>query len=155
MFAFAPDEVSFFGMALLPIGIGIAVLRYRLYEIDRIISRTVSYAAVTPVLGGVFVCVILVLQALMAPVTRSNTWAVAGSTLVVAALFQPLRRRIQAGTDRRFNRSRYDAQQTAAAFAGRVRDEVDLGQLSAEVVRIVEQTVQPATASIWLRESRQ
>jgi hypothetical protein len=155
IFALVPDDLnllSFGSIALLPIGIGIAILRYRLYEIDRIISRTVSYAIVTAILGGVFVGAVLVLQELLSPVTGSNTGAIAGSTLVVATLFQPLRRRIQAGTDRRFNRSRYDAQQTAAAFAGRVRDEVDLAQLNAEVVRLVEQTVQPARVAVWLRE---
>ena len=153
VFAFAPDQVSFFGFALLPIGIGIAVLRYRLYEIDRIISRTVSYAVVTAVLGAVFVGAVLVLQAVLAPFTGSNTLAVAGSTLMVAALFQPVRRRIQAATDRRFNRSRYDAQQTAEAFAGRIRDEVDLGRLNSEVARTVGQTVQPTRVAVWLRKT--
>jgi MFS family permease len=140
--------------ALLPIAAAIAILRNQLFDIDRLISRTVSYAGVTAILGGVFVGAILILQAVLAPMTRSNTLAVAGSTLVVAALFQPLRRRIQAATDRRFNRSRFDAQQIAEAFAGRIRDEVDLGRLRAEVARIVEQTIQPERVAVWLRETR-
>jgi hypothetical protein len=120
------------GLALLPVAIGVAVLRYRLYEIDRLISRTISWAAVTLILGGLFVALILALQALLVPVTGSNELAVAGSTLLVFALFQPLRRRVQRIVDRRFNRSRYDAEQTVAAFAARLRDEVDLEQLRAE-----------------------
>jgi len=127
------------------------VLRYRLYEIDRIVSRTIGWAIVSAVLATVFVVVILVLQTALAQVTSSNTVAVATSTLVVFALFQPLRRRVQARVDRRFNRARYDAERTLAAFAGRLRDEVDLGQLRAEIIGTVDRTVQPTTVSVWLR----
>jgi predicted membrane-bound spermidine synthase len=140
------------GLALLPVAIGIAILRYRLYEIDRLISRSISYGVLTAIVGGLFVGFILVFQAVLAPVTRSNELAVAGSTLLAAALFQPLRRRVQRIVDRRFNRSRYDAERTVAAFAERLRDEVDLEQLVAEILATVRQTVEPSSVSLWLRE---
>jgi hypothetical protein len=140
------------GLALLPIAIGIAVLRYRLYEIDRLISRTISYGVLTAIVAGLFVGFILVFQAVLAPVTGSNELAVAGSTLLAAALFQPIRRRVQRLVDRRFNRSRYDAEQTVAAFAARLADEVDLDQLRAEILATVAATVEPSSVSLWLRE---
>jgi hypothetical protein len=140
------------GFVLLPVAIGIAVLRYRLFEIDRLISRTISWAAVTLILGGLFVALILALQALLVPVTGSNELTVAGSTLLVFALFQPLRRRVQRLVDQRFNRSRYDAERTVAAFAERLRDEVDLEQLRAEILATVAATVEPTSVSLWLRE---
>lgn len=140
------------GFALLPVAIGVAVLRYRLYEIDRLISRTIAYGVLTAIVGGLFVGFILVFQAVLAPVTQSNELAVAGSTLLVAALFQPLRRRLQRLVDRRFNRARYDAERTVAAFAARLRDEVDLEQLRAEILANVAQTVEPSSVSLWLRE---
>jgi len=143
--------VAYGGFALLPIAIGIAVLRYRLYEIDRLISRTIGWVLVSAVLAAVFVVVILAIQAALAQVTTSNTFAVAASTLVVAALFQPLRRRVQARVDRRFNRARYDAQLIVAAFAGRLRDEVDLGQVTMELKSTVVRAVQPSSVSLWLR----
>lgn len=141
----------FVGLALLPVAIGIAILRYRLYEIDRLVSRTVSWALVSATVGGLFVGSILVLQAVLAPLTKSNTIAVAVSTLVVAGLFQPLRRRVQRIVDRRFNRARVDADRTVAAFAGRLRDGVDLGQLTAEITATVADTVQPTSVGLWLR----
>jgi hypothetical protein len=140
------------GLALLPVAVGIAVLRYRLYEIDRLISRTISYGVLTAIVGGLFVGFILVFQAVLAPVTGSNELAVAGSTLLAAALFQPIRRRVQRIVDRRFNRSRYDAERTVAAFAERLRDEVDLEQLRAEILATVSAAVEPSSASLWLRE---
>ncbi len=143
-----PAIVAF---ALPPIAIGIAILRYRLYEIDRLISRTISWAAVTLILGACFVLVILVAQALIAPVTGSSELAVAGSTLLVAALFQPIRRRVQRLVDRRFNRARYDAEATINAFAGRLRDEVDLEHLRVEILATVGHTVEPSSVSLWLR----
>ena len=139
-------------LAFMPIAIGTAILRYRLYDIDRIISRTIGWAVVTGVLVVVFAGAILLFQAVLAPLTGESTVAVAASTLLVATLFQPLRRRVQARVDRRFNRSRYDADRTVAAFAERLRDEVDLDQLGAEVRATVVQTVAPATVSLWLRE---
>jgi hypothetical protein len=138
---------------LIPIAIGVAILRYRLYEIDRIISRTVSYAVVTGILAVVFVGTILVMQILLASLLSGSSVAVAASTLVVAALFQPLRRRVQSAVDRRFDRSRYDAERTVAAFGARLRDEVDLGNLYAEVRQVVAATVAPATVGVWIRRA--
>ena len=140
------------GFALLPVAIGMAVLRYRLYEIDRLISRTIAYGVLTAIVGSLFIGFILVFQAVLAPVTQSNELAVAGSTLLAAALFQPLRRRVQRLVDRRFNRARYDAERTVAAFASRLRDEVDLQQLRAEILANVAHTVEPSSVSLWLRE---
>jgi MFS family permease len=139
-------------LTLLPITIGIAVLRYRLYEIDRIVSRTISWVILTVLVAAFFVTFILVFQAILAPLTRSNELAVAGSTLVAFGLFQPIRRRVQRLVDRRFNRNRYDAERTVAAFAGRLRDEVDLDHLRAEILATVAQTVEPVSISLWLRE---
>ncbi len=140
--------------AFLPIAIGIAVLRYRLYEIDRLISRTIGWALVTGILAAVFVGLVLALQALLAGFTQGETLAVAGSTLVAFALFQPLRRRIQAGVDRRFDRARYDGQRTVDAFAERLRDEVGLASIEREALATVDETVRPIHAGLWLR-SRQ
>lgn len=137
----------------LPVAIGIAILRYRLYEIDRIISRTIGYAVVTVTLAVVLVGAVLLFQEALAPLTAGNTVAVAASTLVVAALFQPLRRRVQRIVDRRFNRSRYDAERTVAAFAARLRDQVDLESLRADVRGVVAQTVAPSTVGLWIRQS--
>ena len=144
-----PAIVAF---CLPPIAIGLAVLRYKLYEIDRIISRTISYGVITLVLASVFVVVVLTAQAVLGPLTGSSTIAVAGSTLLVAALFQPIRRRIQRLVDRRFNRTRYDAEQIVAAFADRLRDEVDLEALRAEILATVSAAVEPSAVSLWLRE---
>jgi hypothetical protein len=144
-----PAIVAF---CLPPIAIGLAVLRYKLYEIDRIISRTISYGVITLVLAFVFVVVVLAAQAVLGPLTGSSTIAVAGSTLLVAALFQPIRRRVQRLVDRRFNRTRYDAERTVAAFAGRLRDEVDLEALRAEILATVSEAVEPSAVSLWLRE---
>ena len=144
-----PAIVAF---CLPPVAIGIAILRYRLYEIDRIISRTISYGVVTLVLASVFVVVVLAAQAVLGPLTGSSTIAVAGSTLLVAALFQPIRRRVQRLVDRRFNRTRYDAERTVAAFAARLRDEVDLEQLRAEIIATVNAAVEPSSVALWLRE---
>jgi hypothetical protein len=140
------------GMATIPLAIGVAVSRYRLYEIDQLISRTLGWGVLTLILGGAFVGLVLSLQALVAPLTRSNELAVAGSTLLVAALFQPLRRRVQGLVDRRFNRSRYDAQQAVDAFSARLRDEVDLETLRGALLTIVEATLEPSTSSLWLRK---
>ena len=137
---------------LVPIAIGIAILRYRLYDIDRIISRTVSYGAVTGILALVFVGTILVSQTVLASFFSGNSVAVAASTLVVAALFQPLRRRVQSVVDRRFNRSRYDAERTVAAFSVRLRDEVDLADVDAAIRAVVSQTVAPAAVGLWMRQ---
>ena len=126
-------------------------MRYRLYEIDRIVSRTISWALLTVILGATFILVVLVLQTVVAPITGSSELAVAGSTLLVAALFQPIRRRVQHVVDRRFNRTRYDAESTVSAFAARLRDEVDLERLRAEVLATATQTVEPSAVALWLR----
>jgi hypothetical protein len=150
--AWSPAAVAF---PTVPIAIGIAVLRYRLYEIDRIISRTLAYAALTGALAVIYVAAFIALQAGLAPFTQSGgPLAVAASTLAVFALFQPLRRRLQAAMDRRFNRSRYDAQQTIEAFAGQLRDEVDIVRLGGEIETVIGATLSPASVGVWLRPSR-
>jgi hypothetical protein len=133
---------------LFPVSVAIAILRYRLYDLDRIISRTLAYGLLTLVLGGGYAAAALVLGQLLG---RDSSLAVAGATLAVAALFQPARRRIQAAVDRRFNRRRHDAAQTITAFSGRLRQQVDLNELTAELLAVVEQTMQPTKASLWLQ----
>jgi len=145
---------GFLAIAALPVAIAVAILRYRLYDIDRIISRTIAYAAVTGILVATFAGAILLFQALLDPLTGGNTVAVAVSTLIVAALFQPLRRRIQRAVDRRFNRSRYDAEQIASEFADHLRDEVDLAMLHGDLLAVVERSLQPTLAGVWLRDGR-
>ena len=140
-------------MGLIPIAIGIAILRYRLYEIDRIVSRTLSYAVVTALLAGVFVATNLALQAVLVNATGGSTFTTAASTLVVAALFQPVRRRIQRPIDRRFNRAGADAQRVVEAMSVTVRDEVDLERLRGSVVATASEAVHPAGAALWLRRS--
>jgi hypothetical protein len=144
--------IALISLALLPLAIGLAVLRYRLYEIDRLISRTIGWAVVSAILAGVFVGVVLAVQAILGPVTQSNDLGVAGSTLIVFALFAPIRRRVQGLVDRRFNRTRYDAERTVAAFAERLRDKVDLEALRAEILATVGAAVEPSSVSLWLRE---
>jgi hypothetical protein len=139
---------------LVPIAIGIAVLRYRLYEIDRLISRTIGWALVTALLIGAFLLLVLASTELLRPLTGGNTLAVAGSTLIVAALFAPLRGRVQRAVDRRFDRARYDGERLLAAFGLRVRDEVDLETIRADVLATVDAAVRPAHAGLWLRERR-
>jgi hypothetical protein len=141
-------------VALIPIAAGIAILRYRLYDVDRLINRTLVYGSLTALLGAVYAGVVLGLGQLFGGVGRDPpSWAVAGATLAVAALFRPARRRIQAVVDRRFNRRKYDAAKTIEAFGARLRDEVDLDTLSAELLAVVNQTLEPTTASLWLRSS--
>ena len=134
---------------LLPLAIGTAILRHRLYDIDRIISRTLSYAVVSAVLGGTFAVVVLVPTGI---VGRGHTpdWMVAVATLAVAALFRPLRRRVQDVVDHRFNRRRYDAEHTIDAFALRLREQIDIDALGAELCAVVNTTVQPSRVSLWL-----
>jgi hypothetical protein len=139
------------GLALLPISIGIAILRYRLFEIDRIVSRTISYVIVTGVLGAVFAIVVVGLQAMLTSVTKGQGIPVAASTLVVFALFQPLRRRVQSAIDRRFDRARYDGERTVAEFAGRLRDEVDLARLRGELRAVIGRSLAPTSVGVWLR----
>jgi hypothetical protein len=135
-------------MALLPLAIGAAVLRYRLYDLDRIISRALAYGLLTLLLGGGYAALVLGLGQLLG---QDSSLVVAAATLAVAAVFQPARRRIQQGVDRRFNRRRHDAAQTIATFSTRLRDQVDLTTLTSELLTVVDQTMQPTRASLWLR----
>jgi hypothetical protein len=138
----------------IPIGAGIAILRHHLYDIDRLINRTLVYGLLSVLLGAVYALAVLVLGQLFGGIGgEPPSWAIAGATLAVAALFQPARRRVQDGVDRRFNRRRYDAARTIEAFRARLRDEIDLDTLSAELLAVVDQTVQPTRASVWLRPS--
>lgn len=144
-----------FGLIVLPVplGIGIAILRYRLYDIDRIINRVLVYTAMTVSLAGVYIGGVLLLQYLLSPLTRQSDLAIALSTLVVAALFQPLRHRFQRLVDRRFYRQRYDAARILATFGTTARDEMDLEQLSGALVQVIGETIQPEHVSLWLRDA--
>jgi hypothetical protein len=142
-------------LPLVPISVGIAILRYRLYEIDRIINRTLVYGLLTAVLGLCYVAGSLVFVLVAGTGTDPPSWLVAAATLAAAAVFRPARRRIQAVVDRRFNRRKYDAAKTIEAFSTRMRDQVDLDTLSAELLAVVDQTMQPTAASLWLRPSAQ
>jgi hypothetical protein len=150
-FGLLPAGLEFFGflgLLLPPVGIAVAVLRYRLWELDRLVSRTVTYALVTGLLVLPYVAIVLTVTRL----TRgASGLAVAAATLAAAAAFQPLRRRVQDAVDRRFARRRYDAARTVEAFAARLRQQVDLDALLGELLTVVEQTVEPTRASLWLR----
>ncbi len=144
-------EVAILGLIALPASMGVAILRYRLYDIDRLISRTLGYALVTGLLVGVYAGLVL----LATQVLRfSSNWAVAASTLVAAALFSPVRRRVQRVVDRRFNRARYDADAAVAAFADRLRDAVDLDTVGAELLAAAGAALEPGQATIWLAGGR-
>ena len=136
-----------------PVAAGIAILRYRLYEIDRIINRTLVYGLLTAILGLCYTAGSLLFVLVAGAGADPPTWLVAAATLAAAAVFRPARRRIQAVVDRRFNRRRYNATRTIEVFSGRLREEVDLDTLSAELLVVVDQTMQPTTASLWLRKS--
>ena len=134
--------------AVLPPAIGAAILRHGLYDLDRIISRTLAYGLLTVLLAGCYAAVVMGLGQLLG---RDSSLVVAAATLGVAVVFQPARRRIQAVVDRRFNRRRYDAAHTIEAFSARLREQVDLATLSGDLLAVVEQTMQPTTVSLWLR----
>jgi hypothetical protein len=137
------------GFAILPVCVGVAVLRYRLYEIDRIISRVISYAIITAVLAGVFAGLVLLATVVL---PFKTPVAVAAATLAAAALFNPLRKRVQHAVDRRFNRARYDADQTVAAFAARLKDAVDLDSVRDDLAGVVHQALEPAHVSVWISQ---
>jgi hypothetical protein len=144
--------VELLNFAGLPVAVGIAVLRYRLYEIDLIINRTLVYGSLTATLIALYVGGVVVLQRLFVLLTgRQSTLAVVASTLLIAALFSPLRRRIQAFIDRRFYRRKYDARKTLETFSTKLRDSTDLDALSNDLVGVVRETMQPAHVSLWLR----
>ena len=143
--------IALIGVPLLPTATAVAILRYRLYDIDRIVNRTLVYAALTVVLAAAYLALVVLLQQVISPVTKESDLAVAGSTLAVAALFRPARARVQSLIDRAFYRRKYDATETLAAFSGRLRDQVDLQMLSTDLVAVVGDVMQPAHASVWLR----
>ena len=143
------NAISSGAVALVPVAIGIAVLRYRLYDIDRVISRTLAYAIVTGLLVGIYAGLVL----LATQVLRIHTpVAVAAATLAAAALFSPVRRRVQRAVDRRFNRARYDADQTVAVFAARLKDAVDLDAVRDDLASVVHQALEPAHVSLWISQ---
>jgi hypothetical protein len=143
------------GVLLLPVAAAIAILRYRLYDIDVVINRALVYGALTATLAGFYVGTVLLLQLLLRPFTAGSSLAIAVSTLAVAALFQPVRRRVQRMVDRRFDRARYDGQTTTAVFAARVRHEVDLVTLRDDLVATACDAVRPTGAGLWLRTRRE
>jgi len=140
--------VSAVVLGLMPLATGAAILRYRLYDLDRIVSRTLAYGLLTLLLGGGYGVVVLGLGQLLG---RGSSLVVAGATLAVAAVFQPARRRVQRVVDRRFNRRRYNAARTIQVFSARLREQVDLDALTAELVVVADQTMQPTQVSVWLR----
>jgi len=148
----APREilavVAFLGMLSIPVSMGVAILKYRLYDIDRVISRTLSYAIITGLLVGVYAGLVLLATQVL---RLHSTVAVAAATLAAAALFSPVRRRVQRAVDRRFNRARYDADQTIAAFAGRLKDGVDLDAVREDLAGVVQAALEPAHVSVWMR----
>jgi len=141
--------IATLGVAALPVSLGIGILKFRLYDIDRIISRTLAYAIVTGLLVGLYAGLVLLATKVLAV---SSPVAVAGATLVAAALFNVLRRRVQRVVDRRFNRARYDAEATVALFAARLKDTVDADSVTGDLAAVVQQALQPASLSVWLRE---
>ncbi|MFL6217193.1 MAG: hypothetical protein ACJ742_01270 [Actinomycetes bacterium] len=135
-------------LAVLPLALGAAILRYRLYDLDHILSRTLTYGLLTLLLGGGYAVVVLGLGQLLG---RDSSLVVAGATLAVAGVFQPARRRVQQVVDRRFNRRRHDTAQTIDAFSARLHQQIDLDTLSTELLAVVDQSMQPTRASLWLR----
>jgi hypothetical protein len=144
-------DVTAVGILALPVSIGVAILKYRLYDIDRIISRTLAYAIVTGLLVGVYAGLVLLATRVM---SLHSTVAVAAATLAAAALFNPLRRRVQRAVDRRFNRARYDADKIVAAFAVRLKEAVDLDSVRGDLANAVQQALEPSHVSVWTNDRR-
>jgi len=147
----AGDIAGAVALLAIPVCIGVAILRYRLFDIDRIISRTLAYAIITGLLVGVYAGIVLLATHV---VSIKGPVAVAGSTLAVAALFNPLRRRVQRAIDRRFNRTRYDSDRIVAAFSAGLKDTVDLDSVRDDLTRAVQQTLEPAHVSVWINDRR-
>jgi hypothetical protein len=148
----APGEIlTSVAFMLIPISIGNAIMRYRLYEIDVFINRALVYAVLTAAIVGAYLGSVVTLQAVLDPVTGDSDLAIAASTLAVAGLFQPMRRRIQGFIDRRFYRSKYDSAQALKAFSSRLRDEIELESVQSDLIELVRSTVQPSHASMWIR----
>jgi hypothetical protein len=143
-------DVATLGIAALPVSIGVAILRYRLYDIDRIISRTLAYAIVTGLLVGVYAGLVLLATQVLGH--HHSSVAVAAATLAAAALFNPVRRRVQRQVDRRFHRARYDADLMVAGFAARLKDTVDLDSVRDDLAGVVHQALEPAHMSVWIND---
>jgi hypothetical protein len=149
----AADLASVLLIALIPVAVGLAILRYRLYDIDRLINRTLVYGLLTVILGLCYAAGSLVFVLVAGTPSDPPSWLVAAATLAAAAIFRPARRRIQAAVDRRFNRRKYNSAQTIKAYSTRLRDQIDLDTLSTELLAVVDQTMQPTRVSVWLRPS--
>ena len=140
-------------LSLLPVAAGVAILRYRLYDIDRLINRTLVYGLLTAILGLCYVAGSLVFILVVGVGSGPPSWLVAAATLAAAAVFRPARRRIQQAVDRRFNRRKYNAAKTIQAFSSRLREQIDLDTLTSELLAVVDQTTEPTQAWLWLRPS--
>jgi hypothetical protein len=146
--------VYVFSGAVVPVAIGIAILRYHLYDIERIISRTIAYGLVTAIVAVVFGAVVVLLSTALSSFAQGQTIAVAASTLAAFAVFQPVLRRVRRDVDRRFDRARYDAEQTVAKFSDRLRDDIDIGSLNSDLDATIRDAISPRSVGIWLRDSR-
>jgi hypothetical protein len=147
------QDVSLVSFILIPMSIGAALLRYRLYDIDLVINRTLVYGLLTAILASAYIALVFGFQSALAPFTADSDLAIAGSTLAVAALFRPARRRVQAFIDKRFYRKKFDTQRTLDDFSNTLRDEVDLSTLSDRLTTVVSDTMQPAHVSVWIRSN--